>query len=173
MAIRVSSSKRFNIKPLLTFNRNVRYRTCQRIAPSKINTKGLTHLNFAFAEIDPTNFNIVPTNPGDSALYAQFTALRSAVMQTWIAIGGFDFSSPGPTHSTWSDMASTSANRSVFISSLVDFMRKWGFQGVELDWEYPASPTQGGRVEDTQNFVSLVAEMRAAFGTNYGISVTL
>jgi len=52
-------------------------------------------------------------------------------------------------------------------------MAEWGFQGVELDWEYPAAPDQGGRPEDTQNFVSLVAEMRAAFGTDYGISITL
>ncbi len=52
-------------------------------------------------------------------------------------------------------------------------MTKWGFQGVELDWEYPAFPDRGGRPADTKNFVSLIAEMRAAFGTNYGISVTL
>lgn len=152
---------------------NVRYRTCNRIAPSDIRTDGLTHLNFAFASIDPTSFNITPVDPGDLALYSQFTALRSAVMQTWIAIGGFDFSDPGPTHTTWSDMISTSANRAAFISSLVDFMTKWGFQGVDIDWEYPAIPDRGGRPEDTQNLVSLVAAMRAAFGTNYGISVTL
>lgn len=157
----------------LIFCSNVRYRTCNRIAPSEIDTNGLTHLNFAFASIDPTNFNIVPTDPGDLALYSQFTALRSAVMQTWIAIGGFDFSDPGPTHTTWSDMISTSANRAVFISCLIGFMTKWGFQGVDIDWEYPAIPDRGGRLDDTQNLVSLVADMRAAFGTKFGISVTL
>jgi chitinase len=94
-------------------------------------------------------------------------------MQTWIAIGGFDFSDPGPTHTTWSDMVSTSANRAAFISSLIDFMTRWGFQGVDVDWEYPSFPDRGGRLEDTQNLVALVAEMRAAFGTKYGISVTL
>lgn len=152
---------------------NVRYRTCNRVTPSKIDTDGLTHLNFAFASIDPTNFNIVPTDPGDLALYSQFTALRSAVMQTWIAIGGFDFSSPGPTHTTWSDVISTSANRAAFISSLIGFMTEWGFQGVDIDWEYPAIPDRGGRPEDTQNLVYLVADMRTAFGTKFGISVTL
>jgi GH18 family chitinase len=94
-------------------------------------------------------------------------------MQTWIAIGGFDFSNPGPTHTTWSDMVSTSANRARFISSLIDFMTRWGFQGAELDWEYPAFPARGGSPDDTQNLVSLVAEMRTVFGTTYGISVTL
>lgn len=94
-------------------------------------------------------------------------------MQTWISIGGFDFSDPGPTHTTWSDMVSTSANRAAFISSLVDFLPQWGFQGLELDWEYPAFPARGGNANDTQNLVSLVAEMRAVLGATYGISVTL
>jgi chitinase len=94
-------------------------------------------------------------------------------MQTWVAIGGFDFSDPGPTHTTWSDTMSTSANRAAFISSLIDFMTTWGFQGVDIDWEYPANRDRGGRPEDTQNLVSLLADMRAAFGAKYGISVTL
>jgi chitinase len=158
---------------LLKFISNVRYRSCERIDPSHIHTDGLTHLNFAFASIDPISFNITPVDPGDFALYSQFTALKSADMQTWVAIGGFDFSDPGPTHTTWSDMMSTSANRAAFISSLIDFMTTWGFQGVDIDWEYPANPDRGGRPEDTQNLVSLLADMRAAFGAKYGISVTL
>jgi chitinase len=157
----------------LIFCRNVRYRACNRIVPSQIDTDGLTHLNFAFASIDPTNFNIVPIDPGDLALYSQFTTLKSADLQTWIAIGGFDFSSPGPTHTTWSDVASTSMSRAAFISSLIDFMTKWGFEGVDIDWEYPGIPDRGGRPEDTQNLASLVADMRAVFGTKFGISVTM
>lgn len=157
----------------LTLSSNVRYRSCDRVAPSQIYTMGLTHLFFAFAWINPTNFSITPANTGDLALYSQFTALRSAATQTWIVIGGFDFNDPGPTHTTWSDMCSNSANRAAFISSLIHFIKQWGFQGVELDWEYPANPSRGGRPTDTQNLVSLVSEMRKAFGTTYGISVTL
>ena len=69
-------------------------------------------------------------------------------------------------------MASTAANRAVFISSLVDFMKEYSFDGVDLDWEYPAADTRGGRLEDTGNLVSLVKEMRSAFGSK-GISMTL
>ena len=53
------------------------------------------------------------------------------------------------------------------------FMEQYGFQGVDLDWEYPVADTRGGKPADTENFVSLVKEMRAAFGTKYGISLTL
>ena len=52
-------------------------------------------------------------------------------------------------------------------------MSKYGFQGVDLDWEYPATPERGGRPADTANFVLLVKEMKASFGGQYGISLTL
>lgn len=70
-------------------------------------------------------------------------------------------------------MTASQANRAIFISSLQNFMAKYGFQGVDLDWEYPASPQRGGNFADTEDLVSLVKEMRAAFGDRQGISLTL
>lgn len=52
-------------------------------------------------------------------------------------------------------------------------MDKYGFQGVDLDWEYPGTPERGGQRADIVNFVLLLKEMRAAYGTKYGISLTL
>ncbi|KAL9598709.1 MAG: hypothetical protein Q9219_004322 [cf. Caloplaca sp. 3 TL-2023] len=153
---------------------NVRQRKCQRISPHQIQTSGLTHLYFAFAGIHPTTFTIEPLHPADPDLYVEFTSLRSVKLQTWIAIGGFDFSNPGlATHTTWSDMVSSQANRAAFIKSLINFMKTYGFQGVDLDWEYPAAEVRGGKADDTKNLVTLVKEIRAAFGTQYGLSVIL
>lgn len=45
--------------------------------------------------------------------------------------------------------------------------------GVDIDWEYPVAETRGGNKADTANLVLLVKEMRAAFGSNYGISMAL
>ena len=42
-----------------------------------------------------------------------------------------------------------------------------------VDWEYPATDVRGGRVEDTANLVLLAQELRAAFGTKYGLSSIL
>lgn len=152
---------------------NIRYRACNRIQPSQITIDGLTHLLLAFAAIDPVSFEVTPTDPSDTVLYTQFTALKTPQLQTWIAIGGFDFNNPGPTFTTWSDMCGTVTNRAVFIASLIEFMDTWGFQGADIDWEYPSIDARGGRPEDTANLVSLVKEMRAAFGTKYGISTVL
>lgn len=80
---------------------NTNDRLCNRIAPNQIVTTGLTHLYFAFAEIDPTSFAIVVANAGDEDRYAQFNKLQTSSLKTWIAIGGFDFSDPGSTRTTW------------------------------------------------------------------------
>ncbi|TVY58669.1 Chitotriosidase-1 [Lachnellula cervina] len=153
---------------------NVANRACDQVYPSQINTIGLTHLNFAFASIDPVTFCVTAADPRDFLLYHQFTSLSSPHrLQTWISIGGGGFSGPGPTHTTWSDLSSSASNRAAFISSLVDFMHKWGFQGADLDWEFPAQPDSGGKPEDTANLALLLKEMSAAFGTKYGISLAL
>ncbi|KAF2233889.1 glycoside hydrolase family 18 protein [Viridothelium virens] len=158
---------------------NNRTRLCNRISPHKIDTTGYTHLYAAFAAIDPITFAVVPADTpdesksADAQVYRDFAALKHKGLETWIAIGGFDFSDAGPTHTTWSDMVSTSANRAAFITSLQQFMARYGFQGIDIDWEYPGTPDRGGKLEDTQNLVHLVKEMRAAWGKQYGISVTL
>lgn len=63
-------------------------------------------------------------------------------------------------------MTSTATGRAVFISSLRAFMAQYGFEGVDLDWEYPTSSDRGGNLADTQNFVKLVQEMRAFWVTS-------
>jgi chitinase len=153
---------------------NTRTRLCNKIRPADINTKGLTHLYFAFASIDPKTWQVVPANPADEELYREFTALKSKGLKTWIAIGGFEFSDPDtPTHTTWSDMVSRPERRAAFIMSVLVFMGKYGFQGADIDWEYPTSVQRGGREEDTENLVSLMKEMKGVFGTQFGLSIVL
>lgn len=48
------------------------------------------------------------------------------------------------------------------------FMRNSGFDGVDIDWEYPAADDRGGKPADTANYVLLVKEMKAVFGRKYG-----
>lgn len=143
------------------------------MGPNDLDITGFTHMLFAFASIDPNYFHVVPVDTNHHAMYAQFTARKSEKLHTWIAVGGFSFSDPGPTHTTWSDMVSSSGNRASFINSLIAFMQQYGFTGVDLDWEFPGLASRGGKPSDTANLVSLVQEMRSAFGSRYGISVAL
>ncbi|KAL4770196.1 hypothetical protein BDW60DRAFT_224434 [Aspergillus nidulans var. acristatus] len=153
-------------------------RSCDKRLPSDIDIEPLTHLNFAFAFFHPTTFQVLPMSAGDEALYPQFTALKSKKpsLKTWIAVGGWSFNdatnSPN-TQTAFSDMAGSAANRQTFIASLRHFMQTWGFDGVDIDWEYPGADDRGGIDADTANFVKLVRDMKDAFGSEYGISVTL
>jgi chitinase len=65
-------------------------------------------------------------------------------------------------------MAGTAANRATFINSLLSFMQNYGFDGVDLDWEYPVADDRGGQEADKQNYVLLVKEMKIAFRGRYG-----
>ncbi|KAF2651445.1 glycoside hydrolase family 18 protein [Lophiostoma macrostomum CBS 122681] len=112
---------------------NVRTRPCNRLWPDQINTTGLTHLNLAFAYINPDTFMIEPMDPSDVAIYRNFTDLKHRGLQTWIAVGGWEFTNPGRTLNTWSKMVSTKENRAAFVSSAVKFMDEYGSMGLDLD----------------------------------------
>ncbi|KAJ0382111.1 hypothetical protein COL922a_013212 [Colletotrichum nupharicola] len=153
---------------------NVRDRVCNRIASSQIKTAGYSHLYFAFASIDPASFAVIPAQAADEPLMREFTALKKSGLQTWIAVGGYDFSDKErSTHTTWHDLCASPAARAAFIASGKTFMDKYGFQGMDLDWEYPGDPKRGGSRADIANFVLLLKEMRASYGSQYGISLTL
>ncbi|EPE30127.1 (Trans)glycosidase [Glarea lozoyensis ATCC 20868] len=154
---------------------NVQRRGCDKVWPCQIDTTALTHLIFAFLFIDPKTFQVTPVDSRvDIPLYREFTGLKNHKLQTWIAVGGSGLNDPNtPTYTTFSDMASTPENRAAFITSIIAFMEQYGFQGVDLDWETPTLAYRGGRPVDFVNIVQLTKEMRAAFGTKYGISIAV
>lgn len=52
-------------------------------------------------------------------------------------------------------------------------MATWKFRGIDIAWEWPGSPSRGGRLEDAQNQVNLLKELRQALGTDFGLSTVL
>ncbi|KAJ4376774.1 hypothetical protein N0V86_006892 [Didymella sp. IMI 355093] len=139
---------------------------------TKAGTLGVDPIVFSFATIHPDTFAVGPMHPDDEKLYADFLGLKDG-SEKWIGIGGWEFSDAGPTHQTWSLMASSKNNRQAFISSLLDFLKKWDFAGVDIDWEWPGADTRGGNTAiDKQNQVDLMKELRATLGSR-GLSVVL
>ena len=53
----------------------------------------------------------------------------------------------------YSNMAATPTSRREFIDSSIKFLRDNNFDGLDLDWEYPAR--RGGAAADYNNFASL------------------
>ena len=61
-------------------------------------------------------------------------------------------------------MVNSDSNRKAFIDSSVALLRKWGFDGLDLDWEYPGSRDSGkNHPGDKQKLTQLCSELMAAF----------
>ncbi|KAK7483787.1 hypothetical protein BaRGS_00025003, partial [Batillaria attramentaria] len=118
-----------------------------------------THLIYAFAEID-YHGNMKPQLATDSETdtYKEFNNLRmrNPDLKTLISVGGWNFGSK-----KFSQMAGVAAVRSRFVTSAVRFLRQHGFDGLDIDWEYPG--LRGGSPKDRNNLVMLCKELRQAF----------
>lgn len=144
-------------------------RPCDVWEPENINPKLWTHINYAFALIDGS-FNLGQMNSFDVDFYSRVVSLKqlNPSLQVFISVGGW--SAGG---AIFSSMASTAANRAKFIASALALMNTYGFDGIDIDWEYPAAGDRGGVPEDTANFVQLLSELRAVCGTKYAITATI
>lgn len=80
------------------------------------------------------------------------------------------------THDTFSNLAGSEAAQSAFGASLVSFMQTYGFDGVDIDWEYPVAPERSGKEKDFENYVTFLANLKKTLGGSghrYGLSITL
>lgn len=135
----------------------------------------ITHINYAFANIDGSSLEIVLGDPyadidkfypGDSwepgSLRGSFHQLQLLKEQyphikTLISVGGWTWSA------NFSLVAATEESRQNFAASCVEFIQEYEFDGVDIDWEYPVSGGLAGNhnsPDDTENFVLLLEELR-------------
>ena len=144
-----------------------------KFTAADVNPTLLTNLNFAFAKVDPgpggkakPKFAVAAWNEtdlGPKGEYAQVNALKkkNPGLKTSLSIGGWGHNE-GEMAWLFTTMAEKPETRSDFIKSTIAFVRANGFDGIDIDWEYPADPTRGGRSVDTNNFTALLNEFRSA-----------
>lgn len=153
-------------------------RYCDKFWPERIPLGVYTHINVAFAVVDPETFEIRPTLKSDISLYKRVTSLKKydPDLKVFIAVGGWTYNDPGPTATTFSDLAASKENQKAFFRSLIKFMSTYGFDGIDFDWEYPVADDRSGRPEDFKNFPSLMKSLKAALkatGGRDGLSITI
>ncbi|KAJ4369884.1 hypothetical protein N0V83_005648 [Neocucurbitaria cava] len=109
-------------------------------------------------------------NSYDTDLYPRVTALKkmNSGLKVFIAVGGWAAGGAG-----FSRMVSSPSSRSTFIQSALSFMRTYNFDGIDIDWEYPAAGDRDGTAADKENFVTFMQELKDACGATYGVTATL
>ncbi|KAL4775859.1 hypothetical protein BDW60DRAFT_225034 [Aspergillus nidulans var. acristatus] len=153
-------------------------RYCNSFYPEQIPIGVYTHLNYAFASIDPETFEVLAPSSREAKMMRRLTSLKESDpdLKVFVAVGGWTFNDPGPTVTVFSDIARSEANQKTFFRSLISFMSTYNFDGIDLDWEYPVADDRSGRPEDFENFPKFIANLKKALkasGGRDGLSITL
>ena len=118
--------------------------------PAAIPYKNLTHIAHAFIWPGPDG----SLKMGEKFLYPELiqTAHRNGV-KVVVSIGGWG------KHEGFAPMVANPQAREKFVSDLVQFCLTHGYDGADLDWEYPTA-------QDKENLSRLIVELRQAFQKN-------
>merc|ERR1719309_557665 len=135
-----------------------------------------THIYYGFSNIDNQTWEMYPYDPWydlnvdmdadygcvpdplncnfDS--YRRFVALKeqNPSLTVMLSVGGWNAGSGG-----FSMMASQADRRAIFIDSVIPYLQKFGFDGLDLDWEYPGTNPGSDPVNDKVHFTSLIQEL--------------
>ncbi|KAL9330836.1 hypothetical protein ACSQ67_000446 [Phaseolus vulgaris] len=123
------------------------------LSPSSIDTKYFTHIYYAFIQQDPQLFHLSVTEFEKKWIPQFINGLRHRYppVKTLLSIGG-----GGSNSTAFSLMATTKHTRQVFINSTIHVARQYGFDGLDLDWEFPENEV------DMSNLGVLFHEWRQA-----------
>ncbi|KAF9874970.1 bacteriodes thetaiotaomicron symbiotic chitinase [Colletotrichum karsti] len=175
------SAKGQALRRVIGYYESWSYRSkCNNKKPSDMPLSELTHLNYAFAFISPGSYELIPMDDKTpESLFRLTTNVKkhNPSLKVYIAVGGWTFSDNGTvTQPLLGEISSTEANRQKFSDNVVRFLDRHGFDGIDIDWEYPGAPDRGGKPQDTENFTKLMKTLRQTFNASpryLGITFTI
>ncbi|GAB0096498.1 Probable chitinase 10 [Sergentomyia squamirostris] len=136
-----------------------------KYVPEDIDTNLCTHVVYGFAVLDYSEL-ILRTHDSwadiDNKFYERVSGLKLKGVKVSLALGGWN-DSQGDKYSR---LVRSTASRKKFIEHALLFIDKYGFEGLDLDWEYPVCwqvDCKKGYPDEKQGFADLVRELSEAF----------
>ncbi|XP_044316703.1 probable chitinase 10 isoform X2 [Drosophila rhopaloa] len=136
-----------------------------RFTPDDINTDLCTHVVYGFAVLDYSEL-ILRTHDSwadiDNNFYTRVSSLKSKGIKVSLALGGWN-DSQGDKYSR---LVRSPSARERFVRHALEFIEKYGFEGLDLDWEYPVcwqTECNKGFAEEKEGFTAWVRELSQAF----------
>ena len=127
------------------------------IEPSSIDANGLSHINYAFVDIQD-NRAWLHNEKTDTVNFRKLNELKTINLnlKILISIGGWSWSKH------FSDAVLTDTSTQNFAQSAVDLVSTYNLDGVDIDWEYPGMIGDSNiyRPEDRTHYTNLFKNLR-------------
>ena len=98
----------------------------------------LTHINLAFAYLDPNTYDITTMDSNmPTSIFTQVTDLKanSSSLKIFVSVGGWSFSdNDTDTQPLFGEIAASATNRKKFANNALSFLTTYGFDGLDIDW---------------------------------------
>lgn len=132
--------------------------------PSKLNPAHCTHVLYSFAFLDAAFNPLIVDDTSRNTLVPQAAALKQKKpgLKVLLAIGGWSMNEPTSSYCTrWSSAVATATARKAMITNTMNWLDRNGFDGLDIDWEYPGVAARCGQTTDRAGLAALLAEWKA------------
>jgi len=134
---------------------------------SKVDLSKLTHINYAFATIDPSSYAL---EYDGNILDSVVSAAHKKGVKVLMSVGGWY----GSRYFT--KMTSSQSNMEKFAESCKKLVSQHKVDGIDIDWEYPGREgacNTPDLANDTDNYLKLLKILRNKLGSNVLITAAV
>lgn len=137
----------------------------------EFNLSGYTHIHLAFVDLN-SDFSVNVSSLGvNFDLFASMSGPKRIV-----SFGGWELSTSPSTYDIFRQAVSTAKNRQAFTTILINFLNKYDFDGIDIDWEYPGEPDIPGIPADSSrdpvNLFLFISMLKQQMPTGKSLSIT-